>query len=201
MKVLGITGGVGSGKTTILSYIEKQYGAKIIQADKVGHILMAVGGVCYEKIKELFGTDIIQENLEINRVKLGQMIFENEDMLKEINKIIHPAVKQYIIKQIEEERERRCVPFVVIEAALLIEDNYHAICDELWYIYASEAQRRFRLKRDRGYSKKKIDDIFKNQLTEEEYIKNTNLLIDNSDNNQANAYKQIEKGLKEHEFL
>jgi dephospho-CoA kinase len=201
MKVLGITGGVGSGKTTLLSHFEKRYGARTIQADAVGRILMAMTGECYSEIKELFGLDILQEDLEIDRVKLGKIIFENEDMLKRINQIIHPAVKKHIIWQIEEERKKGMVPFVVIEAALLIEDNYQVICDDLWYIYASETQRHRRLKMSRDYTEEKIDSIFVNQLTEEEYKKNTSWVIDNSDDNQINTYKQIEKGLKEHGFL
>ena len=90
-------------------------------------------------------------------------------MLEKLNAIVHPAVKEYIKRAIEKEREYG-TPFFVIEAALLIEDKYDEICDELWYIYADEQTRIERLKLHRGYSEEKIRDLFANQLSEEEFF-------------------------------
>lgn len=201
MKVLGITGGAGSGKTMILTYIEKKYGVRVIQADLVGHVVMRPGNAGYDKIIEIFGTGILAEDSTIDRSKLGGIVFGDKGLLVALNGIIHPAVKEYIRQEVEKERKKNEIPFIVIEAALLIEDNYDTICDELWYIYTGDKVRKERLKSSRGYSDSKIEDLFRNQLTEKEYRDNCQLVIDNSDNNYLLTYEQIDKGLSEHEFL
>jgi len=195
MKVIGITGGAGSGKTVILDYIEKKYGARVIQADLVGHAVMRPGNTCYDSIVEVFGMGVLAEDSTIDRSKLGRIVFADKELLEVLNRIIHPAVKEYIGREIEKERKKGNAPFMVIEAALLIEDNYDAICDELWYIYASDEVRKERLKSSRGYSDSKIEDLFRNQLTEEEYRDNCQMVIDNSNSNYRLVYEQIDKGL------
>lgn len=180
MKVIGITGGVGSGKSTILSYIGSAYGARVIQADQVGHLMMHPGQKCYYQIVEAFGSSILNGDSTINREKLSRIVFSEPEKLEKLNGIIHPGVKEYIVREIHREESYGCIPLIVVEAALLIEDHYHAICDELWYIYASEAVRRKRLIRSRNYTDEKIDGILSNQLSDEEYRTHCEVVIDNS---------------------
>jgi dephospho-CoA kinase len=201
MKVLGITGGIGSGKSTILSYIKDTYPVQVIEADDVGHQVMMPGQVCYKKIVELFGDSILQENGEIHRGLLGERVFREPDLLKQLNQIIHPAVKEYIQGEIAKERKKGQAPFFVIEAALLIEDHYELICDELWYIYTKEDIRRKRLKESRNYTDEKIDSIFKKQLSEKVFREHCSFVVDNNDNNSQVAFRQIDRGLREHEFM
>ena len=111
-----------------------------------------------------------------------------------MNSVVHPAVKEYVIRQQEYEKERGELSLLVLEAALLIEEHYDKICDELWYIYTSEENRRDRLKASRGYSDEKIDNIFKSQLSEEEYRKYCAVVIDNNGSVEA-AFEQIDKAL------
>ena len=111
-----------------------------------------------------------------------------------MNSIVHPAVKEYVIRQQEYEKERGELSLLVLEAALLIEEHYDKICDELWYIYTSEENRRDRLKASRGYSDEKIDNIFKSQLSEEEYRKYCAVVIDNNGSVEV-AFEQIDKAL------
>lgn len=204
MKILGITGGVGAGKSTVLAYLEEHHGARVIQADLVAHFLQQPGQACYQKIVEAFGTEILQDKKEgqtISRERLGAIVYTNPEQLALLNAIVHPAVKAYIIEEIETERQENRVPFVAVEAALLLEDHYDLICDEIWYIYADEAARQKRLTASRGYSPEKIRNVMRNQLKDGEYRKKCKFVIDNSSDFMENTYKQIDKGLIEHGFL
>lgn len=201
MKVLGITGGVGAGKSTVLDYIAKMYHARVIQADQVGHLLMSPGQVCYYRIAQSFGSSILNGDQNINRSKLADIVFENPEKLQKLNQIVHPAVKEYIVNEIKKERTAGKVPFVVIEAALLIEDHYETICDEFWYVYTSDDVRRIRLKKARGYSDEKVKQIMKNQMRDNVFRQHCQFVVDNSSNIVENTYEQIDRGLIEHEFL
>ena len=201
MKVLGITGGVGAGKSTVLGYLADQYGARVIEADRVAHLLQQPGGDCYDAIVNCFGREILFPDGRINREILGKIVYADQKQLKVLNRIVHPAVKTYIIEIIAQERKKGAVPFVTIEAALLLEDGYDQICDEIWYIYADEAARTKRLQSSRGYSPEKIRSVMANQRDEEGYRSGCKLVIDNSSDFVENTYEQIDKGLREHGFL
>ncbi len=194
MKVIGITGGVGAGKSAILGYLKEEYGAVVIEADKVGHLLMEPGKTCYDSIVEKFGKSILNEDQTINRGKLGGIVFADSKLLDVLNKIIHPGVKSYIISEIEKEKIAAKTRYFVVEAALLLEDHYDVICDELWYIHTDEAVREKRLKETRGYDDEKIAGIMANQKTPEEFRSACQVVIDNS-GNLADTYRQIEKQL------
>ena len=101
MRVIGVTGGVGSGKSFVLNYIEEHFDARVVKADDVGHLLMMPGQVCYEPVIQLFGDWVVNEDGSLNRETIAQIVFEKKDMLEKLNKIIHPAVKKYIIREIE----------------------------------------------------------------------------------------------------
>lgn len=196
MKVIGITGGVGAGKSEILAYLEKRTNCRIIIADRVAHMLESYGGVCYGRIVELLGEEILAADGEIDKVKMAAAIFADQELLSKINGIVHPAVKEYIVKEIDREREENRYDYLFIEAALLIEDGYAEIVDEMWYIHTDEKVRRDRLKSSRGYSDEKIDNIMRGQLAEEEFYKSCSAVIDNS-KTLVVAYEQIDKKLGE----
>ena len=179
MKVIGITGGVGSGKSRVLSYLEEKHHAVICQADHVAWELQKPGQECYLEIVEHFGTCILNEDKTINRKALGQIVFGNDAQLQVLNAIMHPAVKCGIQKRISEEKANGRKLFF-LEAALLIEEHYDEICDELWYIYTSEQIRRQRLKESRQYSDEKIDAIMATQLSEEMFRKACKNVIENN---------------------
>lgn len=200
MKILGITGGVGAGKSTVLSYLKKQYGACVILADEVGHMVQEPGQECYKKIVERFGREILCEG-RIDRQKLGSVVYGDRKKLELLNRLVHPAVKAVIAAQIEKERQKGTVPFVVVEAALLLEDRYDLICDEIWYVYADEETRCRRLMASRGYSAEKVQSIMKNQMKDDEFRSRCDFVIDNSSDFMENTYEQIDKGLIKHGFL
>lgn len=196
MRVIGITGGVGSGKTAILDYLQKHTNCRVIVADRVAHELEEPGGICYEKIVAVLGKEILAENGGIDKSKMAARIFCDKNLLMRVNGIVHPAVKEYIQRTIAEEREAGKLAYLFIEAALLIENGYSGIVDEMWYIHTDEKARRERLKSSRGYSDEKIDCIIKEQLTEEEFYRHCSVVIDNSKTLQS-ALKQIDEKLGE----
>ncbi len=180
MKVIGVTSGVGAGKSTVLDYIEKNCNCRIILSDKVANDIKLKGKPCYEPIVSLLSKEVLDDNGEIDKGKMAMMIFSDEGLLSKVNDILHPAVNRFIFDQIEEERKRNALDYLFIEAALLIENGYDKIVDEMWYVYADEEVRRQRLKASRGYSDKKIDDILKGQLSDEEFRQHADFVIDNS---------------------
>ena len=197
MKFIGITGGVGAGKSAILEYIAANYNAKVMLADEIAHDLMMPGTKCYDTIKAEFAKEqIFLADGNIDRPRMAQVIFNDDGKRERMNGIVHPAVKDYILEIYREEQEKGELEYLILEAALLIEEHYDEICDELWYIYTSEENRRQRLKENRGYSDEKIDTIFKSQLTEKVYRKYCKVEIDNNHEPEA-AFLQIRQQLDE----
>lgn len=194
MKTIGITGGVGAGKSEVLKYIQENYKCKIIIADALAYELESPGNICYEEILDLIGRDTIDENGLIIKNQMAKKIFENPDLLESVNAIIHPAVKRVIIEKMELEKQRGEIDYFFVEAALLIEEGYDRILDELWYIRADEDIRRDRLKQSRGYSDEKIDNIFASQLDDSIFLEKCKVIIDNG-SELNNTFEQIKKAL------
>lgn len=179
MKIVGITGGVGSGKSRVLSFLETYYHAFVCQADQVAWKQQEPGQICYEHIVTHFGAHILREDGTIDRQKLGQLVFGNQKELSVLNQIVHPEVRTQICRLITQEKAKGTSLFV-LEAALLLEAGYDEICDEVWYIYADEAVRRKRLEESRGYSKEKTDAIMASQISEACFREHAQVIIDNS---------------------
>ena len=196
MQVIGITGGIGAGKSQVLQYIKQHYDCRIILADDVGNEVKLPGKNCYKQLVELLGNDILDVNGFIVKEKMAAKIFLDVSLLSKVNAVIHPAVQEYILTEIKKERLKQQYDFFFIEAALLIECGYSAIVDEMWYIYADEEVRRNRLLENRHYSNEKIDSIMQKQLREEDFRKNCSVVIDNS-HDLKNTEKQIDRILGE----
>lgn len=193
MLILGITGGVGSGKSKILYDLSNLYGAYIVETDKLAHTLMKPGQTVYQAVVEAFGTEILQaeEPYAIDRAKFAQIVFADKEKLAQLNALTHPAVKAWIRKDIEEKRKQD-VKIYVIEAALLIQDGYKEICDEIWYIYVDEETRIKRLMKQRGYTEERCRAMFHSQEPESYYRKYADFTI----NNQLD-YENSSKQLKD----
>ncbi|MBO5283674.1 MAG: dephospho-CoA kinase [Lachnospiraceae bacterium] len=180
MRLIGITGGVGAGKSSILEYIRVHYRCRIYLADEVAHEVKKPGQPCYQALVALLGQEILEENGEIHKGRMAEKIFQDASLLEQVNAIVHPAVQAYLLERIREAREDGGVELFFIEAALLIECGYRSIVDEMWYIYTREEVRRRRLEESRGYSEEKIDRIMSSQLTEKEFRSGSDFVIDNS---------------------
>lgn len=199
MKVIGITGGVGAGKSAVLDHLAQTYSCRVIKADQAAHQLEEPGGACFEPLIALLGAEILDAAGKIDRQKMAARIFADRGLLQQVNDIVHPAVKTYLLSEIERERARGKRDFLFIEAALLIEEGYAEILDELWYIHADIDVRRQRLRKSRGYSDEKIDAILKSQLSEADFLKHADVVIKNN-GALISAYEQIEKELGEDQW-
>jgi dephospho-CoA kinase len=179
MHKIGITGGVGSGKSEVMTYLQETYNAVTIRADEVGRALMEPGGACFDEVIRLFGSGIVKADGTLNREEIADLVFHSPEKREALDAIIHPAVRSSVESAMEL-AEQAGNDWFFLEAALLIEEDYNAILDELWYIYARESVRRERLLASRGYSDAKTDSIIKNQLPEEEFRKACDFVVDNS---------------------
>lgn len=191
MITIGITGGVGAGKSTVLDFLAQRYDAYVIQADKVGHLVMEPGQPCYEPVIRLFGNDIIKNDKTIDRRRVSDVVFSHPELLEQLNGIIHPAVKTYIRQKLsEQEADGRSV--CVVEAALLLEDHYEEFCDAVWYIHTDEEIRIQRLMDSRGYSREKAENIMANQASEAFFRERVSEVIINNGSREE-AESQIEE--------
>jgi len=195
MKIIGITGGVGAGKSQVLKLIRDNYNCITLLADDIGNQIKEPGEPCYEPLIELLGQDILGEDGRIDKLKMAGKIFADSSLLEKVNEIIHPAVITRIKEMATEAREEGSVDYFFIEAALLIECGFNSFVDEMWYIYARPEVRRERLRLSRGYSDEKIDNIMASQLSDEEFRVGSDVVIDNSDE-LDNTERQIRERLK-----
>ena len=197
MKIIGITGGVGCGKSEVIRYIMKKYNCFVIFADDVAKQLQQKGNLCYDRIVALLGKEILTLDGEIDKAKMAAKIFADEVLLESVNDIIHPAVYDYVKEKIAEYKKKNEIDFFIIEAALLIECGYGKIVDEMWYVYTADDLRRERLKISRGYSDEKINQIFSSQLSYEEFKKASSFVLNNN-GTVEDTKKQIDNKLEEY---
>lgn len=194
MKIIGITGGVGAGKSTVLDHLEKQYNACVLQADKIGHLVMEPGNICYGQVIALFGKQIIKNDKTIDRKMVSDVVFAHEEMRQKLDDIIHPAVKSYILDKIEEQKKAGCT-LMIVEAALLLEDHYDAFCDKVWYIHTDQEIRIERLMSSRGYTREKAENIIARQATEGFFREHADYIIQNN-GDLDETWRQIEEGIR-----
>lgn len=200
MKVIGVTGGVGAGKSTVLHMLKELCRCEIIMADDVAKELMNYGQSLCDTALRLFGTKAYDENKELDRAYIASKIYADEALRTQWTDVVHPAVNRHIHDKISEAGISGKYDFVFIEAALLIENGYDSICDELWYVYASEDVRRDRLKKSRGYSDARISGIFDSQMKEEEFRKHCDFIIDTGIS-MENTYNTVKNKLEEYHIV
>lgn len=192
---IGITGGIGAGKSEIIQYIARHYQCEIYLADEVAHLVKEPGTACYDALLQLLGQDIVSPDGRIDRRKMAERMFGDEELLGKVNDIIHPAVRDFLLERLEKARAKAEKELFIVEAALLIECGYGRLVDEMWYVYADEKIRRERLKTVRGYSDEKIDSIMGSQLSEQKFRENCDFVIDNS-GSLEDSYRIIDKKLE-----
>lgn len=194
MKVYGITGGAGTGKSEVIRMLQEDFGGYVIMADEVARELTQKGHISYDLIVAHFGQDILMEDGEIDRKKLADHVFHNEAELEQLNSMTHPYVKEEIKRQIAEAEASGQYHFAAVEAALLLECGYENICDEFWYVYTKPEIRRERMKGTRGYSDEKVDAVMKNQQPDEVFFEKCEFVIENNSTLDA-VYEQLKKKL------
>lgn len=175
MMVLGLTGGVGAGKSRILELFSHDYGAQVIQADLVARKLEDPGQPGLTGLVSLFGTGILQKDGTLDRKGFADRIFGNPEALKRVNALIHPLTWNETKRQIRESSAE----LIVVEAALF-DERSREVCQYLLYVDTQDEIRIQRLMENRGYSREKCLDIMKNQADRNDFLKLADFVIDNS---------------------
>lgn len=181
MKIIGLTGGIGAGKSTVAMLCKENFKVAVIETDKVARDQMMPGGCSYEGVVREFGTGILKSDGEIDRAALAGIIFADSDRVKKINAITHPNVKDFTLQEIKRLKETNQYEAVLVETALLFEAKFDEFCDETWCIYASMETRKRRLYETRGYSMEKIDSILSNQDQDQFAMTHCTYVIENED--------------------
>lgn len=174
-KVIGITGGVGAGKSTVLLYIREHYDTEIILADEVGRALMEPGCSVYEALKAYYGDSILSEDGRIDRAALAAVGLQDQESQAILNRIEHPLIHKEILKLIRNSGKN----LVFLEAALLKEGGLTGICDEIWTVDAGLCTRIERLMESRGYTEEKCRMIIERQLSETDFRELADVVIRN----------------------
>lgn len=181
MRFIGITGGVGAGKSLVMDYLAKKPGTAVLYSDRFAEEMEQPGGAVYEEIRAAFPDEsLYNADGTMNRPAFGALIFRDAEELKKLNGIIHPAIRTAILSDVEEKRKSGAYDFYFLEAALLIECGYQAVCDEIWVVAASEDVRRQRLRESRQYSDGKIDRMFDTQEKAETFAEYADHIIYNN---------------------
>ena len=194
MKVYGITGGAGTGKSEVIKMLQQNFGGCVIMSDEVARELMQKGNISYQLIGEYFGRDILMDDGEIDRKKLADHVFNNKEALEKLNSMTHPYVKDEIRKLIAEAEASGECRFVALESAILLECGYEDICDEFWYVYTKPEIRRQRMKETRNYSDEKVDSVMRNQQPDEVFFEQCSFVIKNN-TTLSDVYAQLKEKL------
>lgn len=179
MKVIGLTGGIGSGKSTVSGFL-KELGAAVIDADKVGHEALKPNTEAWREAVVAFGKEILTPEGSIDRGKLGEIVFADPEALARLNQIAHPRISAMVKAQLEEHR-RRGEKVVVLDAPLLLEVGRPSLADEVdevWVTIAPEATVLKRLKAKSGMSESEALARIRSQMPVSEKVKQADVVID-----------------------
>ncbi len=173
--VIGITGGIGTGKSTVSGFLA-ELGAVVIDADKIGHELLQPQSDIYQLLIDTFGKDIASPGKDIDRAKLGKIVFDNPQYLQKLNNIMHPRMYKLAKERINGFRKQE-VSLVVLEAALLIEANWIPLVDQVWVTVATEDTVVERLGKNKGIKPEDVRARIRAQLKADEQIKYARVVI------------------------
>ncbi|MFZ7102699.1 MAG: dephospho-CoA kinase [Peptococcaceae bacterium] len=181
MIIVGLTGGIASGKSTVSNYL-RQLGAVIIDADQLARKVVEPGERAWQKIQDHFGGQALNEDQTLNRKKIGEIVFADTTQLEILNKIIHPEVIREAKKMIAKYQKQGNIKLIVIDAPLLIEAGMEKLVDEVWVINVEpEVQIKRTMERDK-LSRDAALNRLKSQLPTSEKLKYADRIIDNNKN-------------------
>lgn len=191
MRIIGITGGIGSGKSTVSSILAK-YGARVIDADIIARQIAAKGEPALDEIVSCFGKEILDREGELNRKKLAEKVFNDKEKLMVLNTITHKYVVERILKEIENVKGDQSVEIIVLDVPIPIEHGFLDTVDEVWVV---AAQTEVRVERVIKRSRLTYDEAIKRinaQKSDEEYVKIADRVIYNNDN-----LEELERSVKQ----
>jgi dephospho-CoA kinase len=179
MLTIGLTGGIGSGKSTV-AQILGEFGAPILDADKVAHTTYAPGAPAYDAVIAAFGKDVVADDRTIDRKKLGAIVFGSPERLNKLTSIVWPATRESIRRNVADLRASGAKLPIIVEAAILIEANWQPLFDEIWLVRASREQVVARIESQRGLKPAETEARIRAQLSDEVRSKHATLVIENN---------------------
>jgi dephospho-CoA kinase len=179
VRTIGLTGGIGSGKSTA-TRILVELGAEVIDADRVGHDVYRAGAPGWERIVQSFGSEVVGTDGEIDRKRLGALVFADPKRLAELNSLIHPLIRDEVRQRIDERRAARSKTPIVVEAAVLIEAKWFTLVDEVWLIVADRESVFRRVAAQRGLDRAAIEARVRSQVSDDERRRHAQVVVDNS---------------------
>jgi len=176
MYVIGLTGGIGSGKSTVSDMLRAK-GAATVYADQIGHEVYRPGTLVWEQVVAAFGRQVVGDDGQIDRGKLGQIVFSDPEARRRLDAITHPPMEQMMAERLEELR-RQGTRVAVLEAAILIEAGWAHLVDEVWVTVASPEVAAQRSMERSGLSRERAEARIAAQLSNEERVKHAEVVID-----------------------
>lgn len=180
MITIGLTGNIGSGKSTV-SRMLSELGAVIIDADRIGHKVLKPYSQAWREVIQVFGKEILASGGEIDRRKLGGRIFSDLQALEKLNQITHSRIRRLVEEEMERLRKEG-VEVVVLEVPLLIEVGWKDLVDQVWVTRASEETAIRRLRKRSGFSREEAGARLGSQLPTKEKLKHADVVIDTDSN-------------------
>lgn len=180
MKVIGIVGGMGVGKTTIVSLFHEHNKIYVISGDEIGHKILKKDGRAYYSVIDAFGPLILDNNHEISRKKLGQIVFRDQAKLSLLNKLTHPIIYDEVKKEIESKKNEKEYDYIIVDAALLFEIGLDKLTDIIIGVYAEDSIRIERIMQRDFFTQAEAERRIKSQKKWEEYNKIPDYVIDTS---------------------
>lgn len=186
MLTIGLTGGIGSGKSEA-SGILRELGALVIDADLVGHETYRSGEPAWDQVVEAFGDEVVGQDGEIDRRQLGRIVFSDAGNLKRLTDIVWPRIREGLEKRITEERTCDGIAVLVVEAAVLFEAGWDELFDEIWVVTAPEDEVLERLERQRNQKPEQTRARLRAQMTDDEREQRADVVVRNDDDRAALA--------------
>jgi dephospho-CoA kinase len=179
MLIIGLTGGIAAGKTSVAKMFKKR-GARIIDADRIGHEIIKPKTETWQKIVDSFGREILNRNLTVNRGKLGKMVFADPRLLKKLNRLMHPAMTRVIKNEIAKLTLSPSLPLLILDAAVLFEADWSSLIDKVIVVKASRQNQLRRLKKYKNLSGGEARQRIACQVSREKEMKKADYLIENN---------------------
>lgn len=190
MTVIGLTGNIGSGKTTVGRILESEMACTCLNADYIGRVVAEPGGDAYDELFACFGADYFLADGSLNRPKMAALVFNDKAALTKLNAITHPAVKRYIRREIDHIVGERQDAVVVVEAALLIEADYLDLLDELWLVWADDEIRLKRVMARDNATAEQAKSRMDNQMPQDEKRKYARRIVHNN-SDEENLHREV----------
>ena len=179
MRTIGVTGGIGSGKSTVAGMLG-ELGATVINADRVGHQVYQPGTQGWQQVVDAFGREVVTPDGSIDRKRLGAIVFADPAALTRLNAIVHPLIFDEIARRIAALRASKSMRAVVVEAAILIEANWLSLVEEVWLVVAGKQAVIERIHAERALSRADIQRRIDAQLSDDERRRFADVVIENT---------------------